>query len=114
VYLFLDVATTAAASVTMLLAMAFGAAGIGISAVLNVILGLVSSGGSRPWRLSRPSTRPTPTGCPCATSSTGCALCSSTTAPSTQPASNAVGEIPCGSSVGARDPRPQASRMLYA
>ena len=45
VYLFLAVATTAAASVTMLLAMAFGAAGIGISAVLNVILGLVSSGG---------------------------------------------------------------------
>ena len=48
VYLFLDVATTAAASVTMLLAMAFGAAGIGISAVLNVILGLVSSGGLAP------------------------------------------------------------------
>jgi hypothetical protein len=48
VYLFLAVATTAAASVTMLLAMAFGAAGIGISAVLNVILGLVSSGGLAP------------------------------------------------------------------
>ena len=45
-YLFLAVATTAAAAVTMLLAMAFGAAGI--SAVLNVILGLVSSGGLAP------------------------------------------------------------------
>src|SRR5215210_7145165 len=48
VYLFLALATTAAASVTMLLAVAFGAVGIGISAVLNVILGLVSSGGLAP------------------------------------------------------------------
>ncbi len=48
VYLFLALATTAAASVTMLFAVAFGAAGIGISAVLNVILGLVSSGGLAP------------------------------------------------------------------
>ncbi|MBA3636525.1 MAG: ABC transporter permease [Actinomycetota bacterium] len=48
VYLFLALATTAAASVTMLLAVAFGPAGIGISAVLNVILGLVSSGGLAP------------------------------------------------------------------
>ncbi|MEJ7816669.1 MAG: ABC transporter permease [Rubrobacter sp.] len=48
VYLFLALATTAAASVTMLLAVVFGAAGIGISAVLNVILGLVSSGGLAP------------------------------------------------------------------
>lgn len=29
--------------------------------------GLVSSGGSRPSRRFRPSIRPTPTGCPCAT-----------------------------------------------
>jgi hypothetical protein len=48
VYLFLALATTAAACVTMLFAVAFGAAGIGISAVLNVILGLVSSGGLAP------------------------------------------------------------------
>jgi hypothetical protein len=48
VYLFLALATMAVASVTMLLAMAFGAAGIGISAVLNEILGLVSSGGLAP------------------------------------------------------------------
>ena len=48
VYLFLALATAAAASVTMLLAVAFGAAGIGISAVLNVVLGLVSSGGLAP------------------------------------------------------------------
>jgi hypothetical protein len=48
VYLFLSLATTAAVSVTMLFAVAFGAAGIGISAVLNVILGLVSSGGLAP------------------------------------------------------------------
>jgi hypothetical protein len=34
--------------VTMLFAVVFGAAGIGISAVLNVILGLVSSGGLAP------------------------------------------------------------------
>jgi uncharacterized phage infection (PIP) family protein YhgE len=45
VYLFLALATMAVASVTMLLAMAFGAVDIGISAVLNVILGLVTSGG---------------------------------------------------------------------
>jgi hypothetical protein len=43
VYLFLTLAMTAAVSVTMLFAVVFGAAGIGISAVLNVILGLVSS-----------------------------------------------------------------------
>jgi len=48
VYLFVALATTAAVSVTMLFAVAFGAAGIGISAVLNVILGLVSSGGIAP------------------------------------------------------------------
>jgi YhgE/Pip-like protein len=48
VYLFAALATTAAASVTMLFAVAFGAAGIGISAILNVILGLVSSGGLAP------------------------------------------------------------------
>jgi hypothetical protein len=48
VYLFLTLTTTAAVSVTMLLAVAFGPAGIGISAVLNVILGLVSSGGIAP------------------------------------------------------------------
>ncbi len=48
VYLFLVLATTVAASVTMLFAVAFGAAGIGISAALNVILGLVSSGGLAP------------------------------------------------------------------
>ena len=48
VYLFVALATAAAVSVTMLLAVAFGAAGIGISAVLNVILGLVSSGGLAP------------------------------------------------------------------
>jgi YhgE/Pip-like protein len=48
VYVFVALATAAAASVTMLFAVAFGAAGIGISAVLNVILGLVSSGGLAP------------------------------------------------------------------
>jgi YhgE/Pip-like protein len=48
VYLFLALAIAAAVSVTMLFAVAFGAAGIGISAVLNVILGLVSSGGLAP------------------------------------------------------------------
>jgi hypothetical protein len=48
VYLFVALATAAAASVTMLFAVVFGAAGIGISAVLNVILGLVSSGGLAP------------------------------------------------------------------
>jgi YhgE/Pip-like protein len=48
VYLFVVLATAAAASVTMLFAVAFGAAGIGISAVLNVVLGLVSSGGLAP------------------------------------------------------------------
>jgi YhgE/Pip-like protein len=48
VYLFLTLATTAAVSVTMLFAVAFGPAGIAISAVLNVILGLVSSGGLVP------------------------------------------------------------------
>jgi hypothetical protein len=48
VYLFLALATAAAVSVTMLFAVAFGPAGIAISAVLNVILGLVSSGGLAP------------------------------------------------------------------
>jgi len=48
VYLFLTLATAAVVSVTMLLAVAFGPSGIGISAVLNVILGLVSSGGLAP------------------------------------------------------------------
>jgi YhgE/Pip-like protein len=48
VYLFLTLATTAAVSVTMLFAVVFGPVGIAISAVLNVILGLVSSGGLAP------------------------------------------------------------------
>jgi YhgE/Pip-like protein len=48
VYLFLALAVWAAVSVTMVFAVAFGPAGIGISAVLNVILGLVSSGGTTP------------------------------------------------------------------
>jgi len=48
VYLFLSLAIAAALSVTMLFAAAFGAVGIGISAILNVILGLVSSGGLAP------------------------------------------------------------------
>ena len=48
VYSFLALAVWAAVSVTMLFAVAFGPAGIGISAVLNVILGLVSSGGTTP------------------------------------------------------------------
>jgi uncharacterized phage infection (PIP) family protein YhgE len=48
VYLFLTLLVWAAVSVTMLFAVAFGQAGIGISAVLNVILGLVSSGGTTP------------------------------------------------------------------
>ena len=47
-YLFLALAMWAAVSVTMLFAVAFGPAGIGISAVLNVILGLVSSGATTP------------------------------------------------------------------
>jgi hypothetical protein len=48
VYLFLTLAMWVAVSVMMLFAVAFGQAGIGISAVLNVILGLVSSGGTTP------------------------------------------------------------------
>ena len=48
VYPFLALAMWAAVSVTMLFAVTFGPAGIGISAVLNVILGLVSSGGNAP------------------------------------------------------------------
>jgi YhgE/Pip-like protein len=48
VYLFLSLAIAAVASITMLFAVIFGPAGIGISAVLNVILGLVSSGGAVP------------------------------------------------------------------
>ena len=47
-YLFLALVIWAAVSVTMLFAVAFGPAGIGISAVLNVILGLVSSGATAP------------------------------------------------------------------
>ena len=48
VYLFLALAMWAAVSVTMLFAVVFGPAGIAVSAVLNVIMGLVSSGGSAP------------------------------------------------------------------
>ena len=48
VYLFLAFAIAAALTVTMLLAAVMGPAGIGLSAVLNVILGLVSSGGLAP------------------------------------------------------------------
>ncbi|MDQ5819021.1 MAG: ABC transporter permease, partial [Actinomycetota bacterium] len=48
VYLFLAFAIAAALAVTMLLAAAMGPAGIAVSAVLNVILGLVSSGGLAP------------------------------------------------------------------
>jgi YhgE/Pip-like protein len=48
VYLFVALAMWAAMSVTMVLAVAFGPAGIGLAAVLNVILGLVSSGGTTP------------------------------------------------------------------
>jgi YhgE/Pip-like protein len=48
VYVFLTLAMWAAVTVTMLFAVAFGPAGIGIVAVLNVILGLVSSGGNAP------------------------------------------------------------------
>jgi hypothetical protein len=46
VYLFVALAMWAAMSVTMVLTVAFGPAGIGIAAVLNVILGLVCSGGT--------------------------------------------------------------------
>jgi uncharacterized phage infection (PIP) family protein YhgE len=48
VYLFVALGMWAAMSVTMVLAVALGPAGIGIAAVLNVILGLVSSGGTTP------------------------------------------------------------------
>ena len=48
VYLFLAFATAGVLTVTMLLAAALGPAGIGVSAVLGVILGLVSSGGLAP------------------------------------------------------------------
>ena len=48
VYLFLAFAIAAALAVTILLAVALGPAGIAVSAVLNVILGLVSSGGLVP------------------------------------------------------------------
>jgi ABC-2 type transporter len=48
VYTFLALAIAAALTVTMVLAAALGGAGIGVSAVLNVILGLVSSGGLAP------------------------------------------------------------------
>jgi YhgE/Pip-like protein len=48
VYVFLMLAILAILSVTMIFAVIFGPAGIAISAVLNVILGLVSSGGAAP------------------------------------------------------------------
>jgi hypothetical protein len=48
VYTFLAFAMAAVLTVTMLLAAAMGGAGIGLSAVLGVILGLVSSGGLAP------------------------------------------------------------------
>src|SRR5215207_5165927 len=48
VYLFLAFAIAAVSTVTMLFAAALGPAGIGVSAVLGVILGLVSSGGLAP------------------------------------------------------------------
>jgi YhgE/Pip-like protein len=48
VYMFVALGMWTAISVTMALAVAFGPAGIGIAAVLNVILGLVSSGGTTP------------------------------------------------------------------
>ncbi len=48
VWIFLALAVAATACLTMLLASLFGTAGIGISAVLNVLLGLVSSGGTSP------------------------------------------------------------------
>ena len=48
VYLFVALGMWAAMSVTMGFAVAFGPAGIGLAAVLNVILGLVSSGGTTP------------------------------------------------------------------
>jgi YhgE/Pip-like protein len=48
VYLFLAFAVAAVLTVTMLLAAALGPAGVGVSAVLVVILGLVSSGGLAP------------------------------------------------------------------
>jgi YhgE/Pip-like protein len=48
VYLFLAFAIAAVSTVTMLFAAALGPAGVGVSAVLGVILGLVSSGGLAP------------------------------------------------------------------
>ena len=48
VYLFVALGMWTAMAVTMVLAVSFGPAGIGIAAVLNVILGLVSSGGTTP------------------------------------------------------------------
>jgi YhgE/Pip-like protein len=48
VYLFLAFAIAAILTVTLLLAAAMGPAGIGVSAILGVILGLVSSGGLAP------------------------------------------------------------------
>jgi YhgE/Pip-like protein len=48
VYLFVSLGMWAAMSVTMVLAVLLGPAGIGLAAVLNVILGLVSSGGTTP------------------------------------------------------------------
>jgi YhgE/Pip-like protein len=48
VYLFVALGMWTAMAVTMVLAAAFGPAGIGLAAVLNVILGLVSSGGATP------------------------------------------------------------------
>jgi hypothetical protein len=48
VYLFLAFAVAAVLAVTLLFAAAMGPAGIGVSAILGVILGLVSSGGLAP------------------------------------------------------------------
>jgi hypothetical protein len=48
VYLLLTFAIAAALTVTLLLAAAMGPAGIGVGAILGVILGLVSSGGLAP------------------------------------------------------------------
>ena len=48
VYAFLALAIAAAVSVAMFLVAALGPAGIGIAAILTVILGLVSSGGTTP------------------------------------------------------------------
>ena len=54
VYLFLAFAIAAILTVTMLFAAALGPAGIGVSAVLGVILGLVSTGGLAPMETLPP------------------------------------------------------------